>query len=329
MLSSHGFFRGFFIWSICMSRILIVSLNPCVDKKIYISSWCWENENRVLSSSMCCGGKGINVMRTLLALKRKVSMVGFLAGQQGEYIQQELSKKSVNAQWLFIDGQTRVNETIVDVLKNKNIRFLDKGPCVTAQHQKDFKKIFLKEVLLHNVVIFTGSLPDIKKQSFYAELITIAKEHHLMTVLDTSQKPLLLALKAKPFLIKPNRQEAEAVLGYKLSSKKNIIRALKDLFAFGVRLVLISLGQEGLVGFDGARAFHIQPKDIKKGLTVGCGDATLAGFMHIFLEGKDFLQCLCFATACGSANVNVSTPGNIQQLQLRRVLKRMRIKKII
>lgn len=312
-----------------MSRILIVSLNPSIDKTVCVSSCDWEDENRVHSSLMYSAGKGINVLRTLLSLRQDVSIVGVLAGFYGEHLKQDLLKMSVDAQWLFVEGQTRVNETIVDFSKNKSMRFLEKGPRVTEKDQKNFKKIFLKDIAKVNVVIFTGSLPQMKKRSFYADLITIAKKHHVMTVLDTSQESLLLALKAKPFLIKPNRQEAEAVLGYKLSSKKNIIRALKDFFALGVRVVLISLGEDGMAGFDGVRGFHICLKNKKEGLTVGCGDAALAGFMHTFLKGKDFLQCLCFATACGCANVGVKIPGNIKQQHIQLMLKNILIEKII
>jgi len=45
--------------------------------------------------------------------------------------------------------------------------------------------------------------------------------------------------------------------------------------------------------------------------TVGCGDATLAGFAYAAVKGIDGEEALRFAAACGAANCLAIAPGRI------------------
>lgn len=311
-----------------MSRVLVVALNLSLDKTLLVDEALLGEETRVKAVRWYSGGKAVNVTRTLRALDVKTMLIGVLAGTTGKLIEENLSSSGFLQEWVYGKGETRTNITLQIQKSKKNVRLLEPGEPLTGAVQNCFKKIFLKNLIETNVAVFSGSLPPATDTGLYARLIHIAQSKHVMTVLDTSGEALREGLKASPFIIKPNRQEAEDVLGYGLSSVKAWKRSLKDLAGYGPRIVLVSLGDEGLIGFDGSRMFMAQgPKC--KGLTVGCGDAALAGFLSAFLKGEAFDHCVRFATACGAANVDVGIPGMLNKKKIKSVFLRTRVKQLV
>src|SRR5262249_32540211 len=129
-------------------------------------------------------------------------------------------------------------------------------------------------------VIFSGSLPEGVTPDLYARLISLARAAGCSTFLDISDQPLRIALSAEPDFVKPNRDEAAALLGFSIDSKESAVLAIAQLLSLGARSAAISLGADGLL-FSPAKnapvlfapALQLQPRS-----TVGCGDAALAGF---------------------------------------------------
>ncbi len=311
-----------------MSKVLTVALNPSLDKTLAMDDLIWGEEARVKAAFSYSGGKAVNVARALKVLQTDVTLIGVLAGRTGQLIKEDLSACGFAQEWVFAQGETRTNITLKVAKGGKSSRLIEPGASLTAAVQSRFKKIFLKELLQTNAVVFSGSLPPSVDKSFYASLIRSAQAKHVMTVLDTSGEVLRAGLKASPFIIKPNRQEAEDVLGYNLSSDKALVRGLKELAGHGPRIVLVSLGEKGLAGYDGARMFVASSPE-RHGNTVGCGDAALAGFISAFLKGDVFDQCVRYAAACGSANVDAKPPGSLDKKKIKSVLLRTRVKQLL
>lgn len=311
-----------------MPKVLAVALNPSLDKTLTVDKIIWGSEARVRSVSCYAGGKAVNVARALQALDTRVKLIGVLAGNTGAMIEEDLRLSGLLQEWIFAKGETRTNITLQMKQNGKTARLLEPGEPLSLASEACFRKIFLKGLKEANAAVFSGSLPFSMDTKVYARLIRMARAQHVMTVLDTSGEALREGLQASPFLIKPNRQEAEDVLGYSLSSRKTLIRALKELAGFGPRIVLISLGADGLIGFEGARVFMATAPE-RQGMTVGCGDAALAGFMSAFLNGDVFNQCLRYAAACGTANVAVGIPGALDKKKINSVLKKTRVKQLV
>jgi tagatose 6-phosphate kinase len=282
----------------------------------------------VKAVSFFSGGKAVNVARALKALHGDVKVIGVLAGRTGSFIEEDLRVHGSAQEWILAPGETRTNITLKIKKDDRTVRLLEGGAPLTAAVQSRFKKIFLKELLQTNVVVFSGSLPPSTDTGLYARLIRLAQAKHVMSVLDTSGAALRAGLKASPFIIKPNRQEAEDVLGYSVSSDKALVRGLKELAGHGPRIVLVSLGEKGLAGYDGARMFVASSPE-RRGNTVGCGDAALAGFISAFLKGDGFDQCVRYAAACGSANVDAKIPGLLDTKKIKSVLLRTRVKQLL
>jgi fructose-1-phosphate kinase PfkB-like protein len=170
------------------------------------------------------------------------------------------------------------------------------------------------------VVALSGSLPKGAPTNYYATLVrAIQQDGGGRAVLDTSGAALEAGLRAAPWAVKPNRGEAEVLLGRRLATAESVgVQAVAAARAaagvggdssteaaaaaaaavaadhaaaaaeirarWGVEWVLLSDGEAGLVVACSAGAWHCRAdldSTDRAGIVndQGCGDAAVAGFM--------------------------------------------------
>nr|WP_129731454.1 PfkB family carbohydrate kinase [Parabacteroides goldsteinii] len=111
------------------------------------------------------------------------------------------------------------------------------------------------------------------------------------------------ALKYIHFL-KANELEMVALTGY-----SDVASAAKQLYAWGVKEVLITLGSLGSVIYDG-QAFHKIPA-YKPRVVVdatGCGDTYMTGYLYQRAKGSGIEEAGCFAAAMSTIKIEASGP---------------------
>jgi 1-phosphofructokinase family hexose kinase len=269
--------------------VLTVTLNPAIDRVVRLDRFLVGKDHRALSVVSFAGGKGVNLARALKGLGVAAQSMTFLDGQP---------------------DKMRTNTTIVDA-SGRVTRLLEPGVVAVKAEQDRFFCSFKVKIKKCRFVVFSGSLPPGMKPAFLVRLIGLAKEQGLDVAVDTSGEALKVAIKCNVDLVKPNRLEAEELLGVSLSSGMRISKALRTLAGCGIKDVLISLGEDGLAGYDGADEVLAKCAVVHGGHAVGCGDAALAGFVAARLVRKDFKACVRFAAACGAAAARAEAPGGI------------------
>jgi tagatose 6-phosphate kinase len=161
------------------------------------------------------------------------------------------------------------------------------------------------------VVALSGSLPVGTATFLYARLIELAKAYALRIILDTSGAWLERGISAKPDYVKPNRQEAEAILKRPIANPADAKAAVRELMARGAGSAIVSLGSAGLVSTANDRAFLVTPPRLTTASSVGCGDATVAGLAVALERSYEKPDQLAFAAACGAANCLATSPGRL------------------
>ncbi|MCL6629337.1 MAG: 1-phosphofructokinase, partial [Armatimonadetes bacterium] len=68
--------------------ISTVTLNPALDKSVYIDRLRPNDANRIIKIEIDAGGKGVNASRMLKELGSQTVALGFLGGQTGRFIEQ-------------------------------------------------------------------------------------------------------------------------------------------------------------------------------------------------------------------------------------------------
>ncbi|MBF0569375.1 MAG: hypothetical protein HQL18_01180 [Candidatus Omnitrophica bacterium] len=289
-----------------MRSILTVTLNPALDKIVH------PDKTLVVP-----GGKGVNVSRALKALEVDSESLVAVAGRNGRALVKAMKAEGLVPLVFEVSGETRVNLTQAGGEGEDASRKIEPGPEWTEAQLKRFLKSFPAIVKGRALVVFSGSLPPGIPNKTYHDLIRLAHKEGVATVLDARGPALRFGIKAKPFAVKPNREEAEEFLKSKIVSREDIKKALQSFLDCGMKMVLLTLGIEGLAAADGAECWLVRTQKFR-GHAVGAGDAALAGALVAMMKARPFVDQVRLAAVCGGANVLGQVPGGISQETLAR-----------
>ena len=94
----------------------------------------------------------------------------------------------------------------------------------------------------------SGSLPKGLNTDYYADIVRLAKEQGILTILDSSGQSLeeVLISNVKPTVIKPNIDELSQLLNYKVTNDiKELKAAVSQPIFNDIEWIIVSLGSEG------------------------------------------------------------------------------------
>uniref|UniRef100_A0A7C4GE78 1-phosphofructokinase n=1 Tax=candidate division WOR-3 bacterium TaxID=2052148 RepID=A0A7C4GE78_UNCW3 len=279
--------------------IYTVTLNPALDRTIYVDSLRVSESNRIRREERFAGGKGIDVSRALVELGTPSVALGLVGGFDGKELEGRLTLEGVDCRFTRISGETRTNIIIQDIAANSETALLARGPTVGPHELMDF--IALLESLPDlDFAVISGSLPPGLTPAVYRRIIEIATLRGARVLLDTSGDGLQQGILARPTVIKPNRAELAEFAGRAFADIPDIVRYCRTLLD-RVATVLVSLGAEGIVLVQPGRALHARPPQVEVKSTVGAGDCSVAGFVHGLVKNLDETDCLRWAVAAGTA----------------------------
>jgi 6-phosphofructokinase 2 len=164
-------------------------------------------------------------------------------------------------------------------------------------------KIILKVEKLEkpNIVTISGSLPPGVHPEIYRKIIEIAKNKEAKVILDTDGDALKIGIQGLPDIIKPNVHELSRLVDMRLITVDEIIRAAQSVHKQGVRIVLVSMGAEGILLFSRKERYLASPPKVRVKNTIGAGDSAVAGFVYGLVMGKSLKKALIYAVAAGTA----------------------------
>ena len=111
----------------------------------------------------------------------------------------------------------------------------------------------------------------------------------------------LLNLRARPFLIKPNRYELELLSGESLDTLDKICAAARRLTDGGVRFVVVSMGGDGALMTDGEHFLHTAGLCVQVRSTVAAGDSMIAGLAAGFARSLSMTETFRLGVAAATA----------------------------
>lgn len=306
-----------------------VSANPAIDKRVRVSNLIPGRVNRVSEVAAAPGGKAAHVAMVLRTLGADPVWIGFAGGLSGTQLLDGLFALNIRVQPIAANVDTRTNLEIIDDHGGVT-ELLEPGLPIGEQQWKSFfdtcNNLFAQQES-PGMVIASGSLPTDANPDFYGKLTTLIHEHGHKIFLDTSGEPLRLALAAAPDFIKPNREEAEWLIGETIRDSRLWKNAANRLVQLGARSAIISLGEDGFVWQAGAGqdTYHAKSSSVAVTSSVGCGDATVAAFAYAMAAGFSVEKTLRLASACGAANCLADSPGRLCEADVRALEPLVRI----
>lgn len=307
--------------------ILALNLNCSLDKIYTVDHLDYGGVVRAKRTQNTAGGKGLHIANICNLLDEDYLVTGFLGGHTGNLIQDILDKNHTRHDFVTITGETRscINIGTPD---GKQTEVLEAGPVIHEEEQHAFLEKYDELLKKTSIVVGSGSIPQGVAKDFYGLLIDRAKKAGKHFLLDTSGEALLAALPHQPFLIKPNKDEMEALTGKKIQRVEDAAAEAKKFLKEGISLPVISLGKEGsVIGWQDT-IYHAQPPMYKAVNAVGSGDAFVAGIAIGLMHELSILDVIRLGSACGTANVLEAESGYVDPKKVKKIFQEVKVSEL-
>jgi 6-phosphofructokinase 2 len=308
--------------------IATITLNPSLDQHITVDGLVVDGTNRWSRLHRYAGGKGIDVSRAIHEMGDRTIAYGFIGGAIGRAVEILLDEEEVPYSFTPIHRETRTNFIITDSKSSRQTRIDAPGPRISQGEWERFRKKMLRISPSPDLIVAGGSVPPGIPNDVYYTIIMEAKAFGVRTILDSDGQWLAEGVKAKPYLIKPNVQEAEELLGRELPTEEAIIKAALDIVDMGIEIAVISRGKDGIIAATKKEIVKAVPPEVKVKSAVGAGDCTIAGLALKLANEKPLAEACRLAVAMGTAAV--LTPGTelAHRSDVENLLPQIKVKKI-
>jgi len=299
--------------------ILTVTLNPVLDRVVEIPDFRVGKVNPVEKERIrVAGGKGINVSRVAKILGEPTLATGWLGGRTAGFIKERLKKEGIASDFVSIAGESRLNLTILDPVTHSQTHLVEKGPRIFPSEIKKLEEKIGDLVRKASVVVFSGSIPPGVSENIYNSLIRLAyqEKEDIIPILDTRGEPLKQGLQGRPFMLKPNKEEMESLIGRSLESEADSIRQVRALLNKYVQLVVVSRGKDKVMVMEKKSLLMVSPPEINSLNSIGAGDALVGGFAVGLSRGLSLKEMSTLAVACAAASAE---KGREKPLSLKRI----------
>src|SRR5699024_8207198 len=210
---------------------------------------------------------------------------GFLGGFTGDFIEQELRKKSIATDFIKVDGITRINTFIRS--GEKEYKAVNRGPEISKRAQEALLQK-LQSLTDEDMLFVSGSLPLGISDDIFIDIARLSEQQGFKLIWDISSDRLIECLDYHPFLIKPNDEELAELLGVlELQTEQELIAGATQLIHQGAQRVLVSLGEKGALYVDEENVLFVSAPTGKVVNTACSGDTMLGVFVGQRMQTDD------------------------------------------
>ncbi|WP_173020120.1 MULTISPECIES: 1-phosphofructokinase family hexose kinase [unclassified Eubacterium (in: firmicutes)] len=278
-----------------------LTLNPAVDKILYMKQYIKNTNNRVKKVTCSLGGKGTHVSMNLSQMGTQSNAFGFAYGQNGEFILDLLRQENVHPEFVYAkQPESRTCYLVVEDSGDSTL-ISEKGPVANEGQVAELFSLMDKSIQEGDYLVLSGDSSNFSDPLIYNHVLDRMADKKLKVFLDTSGSSFKECIQKSPYLIKPNVEELQELVGRKVESEKDIIEAIRQLDKYRIEIIAVSMGKRGSVVKIGDRFYRARPPKVNVFNTIGCGDCFLAGLVFGTEQGYKPEQLLRFATAVSAS----------------------------
>lgn len=258
------------------------------DVMLDVYEYCLTSQSRLLQSEKAgkrayraqkavkvLGGAG-NVAANLASLNVKTQLTGVTGNDDGYFKIRELCGKLGVTQSCIRDASRPTTTKARLYIDNEYVLRRDEES--TDKLGMEAADALLKEILRllpqNRVVILSDYNKGVFTEALTQQVIKECATHSIPSIVDF--KPANAALFRGADLMVPNENEArELVADFSRANLEKSVRSLHGLLK--CKAAAVTLGENGIAGFDGKAFFHVPGLKVKALDAVGCGDTVRAG----------------------------------------------------
>ncbi|WP_320008356.1 1-phosphofructokinase [Maridesulfovibrio sp.] len=290
-------------------HIVTVTMNPAIDLACMVPDFTAGKVNRVTQYQTDAAGKGVNIAVLLRKFDLPVIVTGFLGLENAGIFEKLFTEKELVDEFVRVTGETRIGIKVLDpgTELTTDINFPGLSPDGDQVEELINKVEQLAEYA--SIVVVAGSLPSGVSPDVVGRLVAVIKNKGAKAVVDTSGPALVSAIKAVPWLVKPNDDELSELVDRPLEDHRDILDEMRNMNRSGIANVAVSLGARGALFTDGEEELLAKPPKIEPVSTVGAGDAMIGGLVAGVALGLSLKERVRLATSLSAATVAQAGPS--------------------
>ncbi|MBP3540218.1 MAG: 1-phosphofructokinase [Clostridia bacterium] len=281
--------------------ITTVCMNPSFDKTAALDALKPGEVNRLKDVRVDVGGKGLNVAVVLSRLNVGVRCVSCLGESNASDFERLVKKENLVFDSFTLPGEVRTNLKILDESTHAITELNEPGPSMNEEQLQSFIDLLKEKTADSSYVVLGGRLPVGCNEDTYRRCMQAMEGKRC--VLDSAGDSLLHGIKEKPYLIKPNLPEIEAIVRKELKTLRGIREAALFLMEYGAQNVIVSMGKLGAVLITHNKTLFAPALSVEARSTVGAGDAMIGGVMMGLENHLPLEEAFRYGVAAGAASV--------------------------
>ncbi len=308
--------------------IITVTLSPTIDKTIYVEGFKLDSINNMKGTREDAGGKGINVSKMIKKLQGDTLATGFIGGLVGNDIKKKLDDDLIPYDFIQVEHPSRYNIKIVDRQVKTFTDINEGGGVITPEEIAALESKIFQQATEGDLLILSGRVPDSVEKSIYRKWIQKANSRGIQVILDADHEPLKEAIQAGPYMIKPNIHELERLLDTTFKSIDDVAKRLPELLAYGIEVIVVSLGDKGAYIFTAHEAYYAKGLPVNVKSTVGAGDSMVGAMAYSITKGMQIKDAFHYAVATSTATVQKegTIMADVDEIEV--VMNKVKIKTI-
>ena len=251
---------------------------------------------------MNAGGKGAN---QAVAAARYGNRVVFIAktGDDlfGAKARESLKKDGIVTDYVFLDKEHPSGVALITIDK-------DAENCIVVASGANMHlcaadiDAAAEEIRSANVVLMQLECP-IETVEYAARMATEAGVPVILNPAPAPVEPLHKELLRNLYLITPNRSEASRISGIEVKDMESAQRAAKAIYDMGPRNVIITLGAEGSLIYDGQMFMRVEAIQVEAVDTTAAGDTYNGVLASVIAEGRSLIEAANEANRASAISV--------------------------
>lgn len=285
-----------------------VTLNPAMDKIIYLDALNIDCMNRIKKTEKCMGGKGTHLAYNFSLLGVENRTFGVAFGSTGKEIIDILKASGAQTKYLWYETpESRTNYLVVD--NDRNCTFMaERGTTLTEEMTQELLHMMERDMQQGDILVIAGDASNVEDKEVQVKLLQMARKMGLKLYLDSSGAFMKKGIEYAPYMIKPNLEELSELVGRDVCDVNGVVEALGELP--DIPVIMVSMGADGWVFRYDGKTYRGHGLKVSVGNTAGCGDALLTGLIYCLeYTQMPVREMLAFSTAlsatCAMSNQTV------------------------
>lgn len=251
---------------------------------------------------MNAGGKGAN---QAVAAARYGNRVVFVAktGDDlfGKQVLKSLKEDNIVTDYLFVDKENPSGVALITI-DSEAENCIVVAPGANMSLSPADIDTAAEEILKADVVLMQLECP-VETVAYAAKMAAEAGVRVILNPAPAPAEPLSEELMKNLYLITPNRSEASRISGIEVTNMESAQRAAKAIHDMGPKNVIITLGSEGSLLYDGMMSMRVEALKVEAVDTTAAGDTYNGVLASVIAEGKSLIEAVREANVAAAISV--------------------------